>query len=120
MLFQKCYVHIQYIIIFFYFVNNTILISRLILFQVREIDAGHVSGCLIHHPAFITAILDTFQRLLEKHHMTNVAENVTEDDSHEYKNVSETISNLPQFNRQYPSEGNPIRNFLKAIYAITT
>ena len=87
---------------------------------MRKIDAGHVSGCLIHHPAFITAILDTFQRLLETHHIADVAGAQNCEENDEYKNISKAIANLPQFNRKLPGDGSPIRNLFKAIYAIAT
>uniref|UniRef100_H2YPB4 AB hydrolase-1 domain-containing protein n=1 Tax=Ciona savignyi TaxID=51511 RepID=H2YPB4_CIOSA len=36
--------------------------------QIREINSGHVAGCLIHTSAFNRAIIDTFSRLITKYH----------------------------------------------------
>uniref|UniRef100_F6VAA5 Uncharacterized protein n=1 Tax=Ciona intestinalis TaxID=7719 RepID=F6VAA5_CIOIN len=38
--------------------------------QIREINSGHVAGCLIHTSAFNRAIIETFSRIISKYHMT--------------------------------------------------
>ncbi|XP_078493728.1 protein ABHD18 [Ciona intestinalis] len=38
--------------------------------QIREINSGHVAGCLIHTSAFNRAIIGTFSRIISKYHMT--------------------------------------------------
>nr|CAB3219655.1 uncharacterized protein C4orf29 homolog [Phallusia mammillata] len=34
--------------------------------EIREFDAGHVAGILMHYPDFVQAIIDTFDRVLKK------------------------------------------------------
>ena len=36
-----------------------------LLIQVREINSGHIAGCLMHHNAFVKAIVDTFAKLMK-------------------------------------------------------
>jgi len=66
-----------------------------VLFQIREIDAGHVTGCVMHYPDFVKATIDTFARLIEKHYAAP-----SSDEKHPTSTGPTALDALKAFDRQ--------------------
>jgi len=45
---------------------------------VRELNSGHIAGCLVHNNVFVKAIIDTFSKLISSNTFSSTGEKSTE------------------------------------------